>query len=490
MDFGDTSDEKIFERASNGDAVTRFDALMEMGMRRRYEKVDESIGFFQSAYELAEENSLREHRSMAARQLALALRLDDRIDEAKALLLGEMAREENLEISDFAMAIMTAEYSMILAYEDQLDDAITHLEKAESYLVGDFERSVIAEFFNNLAELMIMRQQFQLGANLAQRARNYALDSDETEELGRAMFFIGSAYERMCMFDEAEVALKEADILLSYRSHGDNELHARLALVRIKWHRKDFKASLTAARELRDQLVGIPYACTELPFLCDLQVARAQIETGQFAEAAETYFKARTLLRSASKNPWAAVAEAEGAVAQLICGNIDLAVSQADNAIRWFNEDPNQDTEFWVKLAYGIVMNALKHYSAALSVLRSVDPSVYDKDFHRFVTFRVELAKAECYAGNPDAGAALAAVVSEFFDAQLENSPRGELHTMLAEAAVRRNHLPEARKQFSLAITAFYESGSYPLIREISLRVGEIVEAESNRRDNEVIEGL
>jgi hypothetical protein len=57
-------------------------------------------------------------------------------------------------------------------------------------------------------------------------------------------------------------------------------------------------------------------------------MARAYLARGGAELAATQYYKARTLLRAMRQNPWAAVAEGEGALAQLALGNADEAVGR------------------------------------------------------------------------------------------------------------------------------------------------------------------
>jgi len=211
---------------------------------------------------------------------------------------------------------------------------------------------------------------------------------------------------------------------------------------------------------------------------------------GDFENAANKYFQARTLLRAKGNTVWAAVAEAEGAVVQLVMGNRDEAVQSAETAMRWWNEDSADYTELWVRLAYGKVMNATGNHAAALAVLNPEEVFDFNSDFLPHVEYRIELAEAMGKAGDPQAAAATAGVVLEFFNHVLSNSDRGRLQNVLTEAAVARNDLPEAMRCIALSIQSFAADFNALRVNLLTQRLIELAAGEANRANNEVIDGL
>ena len=490
MEFDGLSDEEIFAKVADAEPVVRVDALMHMGMNRSFEKVDEAIGFYENAYELAESNGLREHRSSACRFLANALHLAKRNGDAKKVLEAEMAREANLEISDLAFGNIVGQYAVLLADEGQIEDSITKLEEASNILKTDEEKMFLPTFFNKVSQVLLKQNKFQLAANIGQRARSLAQETENSEELGMSLYFLGKAYEGMFMFDDSMKCYKEAFVLLDYRSGGDWELHAKLAIARLMWLGGDFDASLQELGPLRGVALSAPWADADLPARCDLQIARNLMSKGDFEGAANKYFQARTLLRAKGNTIWAAVAEAEGAVVQLVMGNRDEAVQSAETAMRWWNEDSADYTELWVRLAYGKVMNATGNHAAALAVLNPDELFDFNSDFLPHVEYRIELAEAMGKAGDSQAAAATAGVVLEFFNHVLSNSDRGRLQDVLTEAAVARNDLPEALRCIALAIQSFAADFNAFRVNLLTQRLIEIAAGEANRANNEVIDGL
>ncbi len=490
MEFDGLSDDEIFAKVADAEPSIRVDALMYMGMNRAFEKVDEAIGFYENAYELAESNGLREHRSSACRFLANALYLANRNADAKKVLEVEMAREANLDISDLAFGNIVGQYAILLADEGAIEDSIARLEEASNILKTAEEKMFLPTFFNKVSQVLIKQNKFQLAANIGQRARSLAQETENSEELGMSLYFLGKAYEGMFMFDDSMKCYKEAFILLDYRSSGDWELHAKLAIARLMWIQGDFDSSIQVLLNLRGVATSAPWADADLPARCDLQIARNLLAKGDVDGAANKYFQARTLLRAKGNTIWAAVAEAEGALAQLALGNRDEAVQSAETAMRWWNEDSADYTELWVRLAYGKVMNATGNHAAALAVLNPENVFDFNSDFLPHVEYRIELAEALGKAGDPQAAAATAAVVLEFFSHVLSQSNRGRMQVVLTEAAVVRNDLPEALRCLGLAIQSFTSDSNPAEVSRLSERLIQIATGEANRANNEVIDGL
>jgi tetratricopeptide (TPR) repeat protein len=490
MEFDGLSDDEIFAKVADAEPSVRVDALMHMGMNRTFEKVDEAIGFYENAYELAESNGLREHRSHACRFLANALYLAKRNGDAKKVLEAEMSRELTLDISDLAFGNIVGQYAVLLADEGAIEDSLAKLEEASSILKTEEEKMFLPTFFNKVSQVLLKQNKFQLAANIGQRARSLAQETENSEELGMSLYFLGKAYEGMFMFDDSMKCYKEAFVLLDYRSGGDWELHAKLAIARLMWFSGDFDASLQELGNLRAVATGAPWADADLPARCDLQIARSLFAKSDFEGASNKYFQARTLLRAKGATAWAAVAEAEGAVVQLVMGNREEAVQSAETAMRWWSEDSTDYTELWVRLSYGKVMNATGNHVAALAVLNPEEVFDFNSDFLPHVEYRIELAEAMGKAGDSQAAAATAGVVLEFFNHVLSNNDRGRLQDVLAEAAVARNDLPEALHSIALAIQSFAADSNAFRVNQLSQRLIEIAAGEANRANNEVIDGL
>ena len=93
-------------------------------------------------------------------------------------------------------------------------------------------------------------------------------------------------------------------------------------------------------------------------------------------------------------------------------------------------------------------------------------------------------------AGDPQAAAATAGVVLEFFSHVLSNSDRGRLQDVLTEAAVARNDLPEAMRCIALSIQSFAADFNAFRVNLLTQRLIELAAGEANRLNNEVIDGL
>ena len=490
MDFHGLSDDQIFEKVAGESALIRFDGLMHMGMNRPFDKIDEAISFYRSAFELAKAEGLIENAFIAVRFWVNALRLAGRYDEALELLEAELSEEEAAKVSDDEIGRAMLEMAHTLAEKGETEAAIKKLEDAEPFLTGGDANCSMAEFYNRVSDSCYNRQRYQMSANLSQRARTYAAECGHTEVAGKSLFLAGRAYEAMRMFDDALMCYKEADTLLSYASYGDDELWARVSMARIWWLRKDFDKALDKLSFLRETARDLPYASRELTPRIDLEMARNLFKKGELQKAASRYFKARSLLRAMNKDVWAAVAEAEGALVQLALGNIDDAISSAESGLRWFNENPCFETELWVRLAYGQVMNATGNHGAALAGLSSPLAKELNSDFEPHVQYRIELAVAEGASGDPHAAAATAGVVLEFFDHALSFGDRGRLQVVMTEAAVARNDLPEALRCIALAIQNHAADFNSFEVQRLTERLTQIAAGEANRRNNEVIEGL
>ena len=490
MEFHGLSDEKIFEQVADAEPRVRFDALMHMGMNRNLEKIDEAISFYQSALELAGDESLSDLRLVAVRFLVNALRLAGQHEDAITLLDKELTLEQAETFSDDSLGRAMLEYAVTLAEQGKTESAIAKLEDAERFLNEDTISCALAENYNRVSEALYGFQHFQMAANIGQRARGFATDCGHTEVAGKAFYLVAKAYEALRMFDEALSCYKEADALLSHGSYGDDELDARLAIARIHWLRKDFEKSLNQLSELRSFALEVSYASKDLVPKIDLQAARSLFQKGDLQTAANVFYQARTILRAMKNHPWAAVAEAESATVHLAMGNVEDAIASAETAMRWFNEKADKDTELWVRLAYGKVMNATSNHDAALAVLHPEEPVDFSSDFEPHVQYRVELAEAMVNAGDSQAAAATAAVVLEFFDHVLTTGDRARLHAVLTEAAVARNDLPEALRCIALAIKNYAADFNSIEVNRLTERLMQIASGEANRLNNEVIDGL
>jgi tetratricopeptide (TPR) repeat protein len=485
MDFRGLSDDEIFAKVADAEASLRVDALMFMGMSRSLDKIDEAIGFYENAYELADTNGLREHRSYASRFLANALFLAKRNGEAKKVLEGEFERELTIDISDLAFGIMVGQYAMVLAEEGEIEDSIAKLEEASNMLKTDDDKLHLPMFFSKVCQILIKQNKFQMAANIGQRARSLAQETENTEELGMAMYFLGKAYEGMHMFDDSMKCYKEAFVLLDHRSDGDWELHAKLAIARLMWFAGDYDSSLSELTDLRSVARSVPWADADLPARCDLMIARNLFAKGDLEGAANKYFQARTLLRGQGITTWAAVAEVEGAVVQLAMGNFDEAVQSAEQALRWWSESSEDFTEVWVRLAYGKVMNATGNFAAAFEVLAKHPAVGLNCDFAPHLQYLVEEAHATGQIGEHSQAAFIAFDLLENHDMALNHNSRGRLQNVVAEAGFANQDLTQTLKYIGLAIKSFAaEFNSFEVAR-LTERLIEIADSGPN---SEVVE--
>ena len=477
MDFRGLSDDEIFAKVADAEASVRIDALMFMGMNRSLDKIDEAIGFYENAFELAETNGLREHRSHASRFWANALFLARRNGDAKKVLENEFARELNLDISDLAFGIMVGQYAMVLADEGEIEDSIAKLDEAVNILKTDEEKMHLPTFFSKVCQILIKQNKFQMAANIGQRARGFAQETENTEELGMAMYFLGKAYEGMFMFDDSMKCYKEAFVLLDHRSDGDWELHAKLGIARLMWLGGDFDSSLGELKDLREYSRSVPWADADLPARCDLLIARNLFAKGDLEGAAKKYFQARTLLRGQGITTWAAVAEVEGAVVQLAMGNFDEAVQSAELALRWWSEESSDFTEVWVRLAYGKVMNATGNFAAAFEVLSKHPAVALNSEFAPHLQYLVEEAHAAGQVGELGAAAFIAADLLENHDMALNNNNRGRLQNVMAEAGLQNKDLSQTLKYLGLAIKSFAADFNSFEVARLTERLIEIAES-------------
>jgi tetratricopeptide (TPR) repeat protein len=134
MDFHGLNDDQIFERVADEPAFARFEALIHMGMHRNFERIDEAIGFYRSAFELAKAEGLTEQSFIAVRFWVNALRLADRQAEAVALLEAELNDEEVAKVSDDEIGRAKLEYALVLAEQDKVDEAIKMLRVSRAFL--------------------------------------------------------------------------------------------------------------------------------------------------------------------------------------------------------------------------------------------------------------------------------------------------------------------------------------------------------------------
>ena len=490
MNFHGLSDDQIFEKVAGEPAAMRFEGLMHMGMNRTFEKIDEAISFYESALELATTEEMLEMRFVAVRFLVNALRLAGRQQEGIDLLKKELSDDEAAKVSDDEIGRAMLEYAQTLAEMGLPEAAIQKLEDAAPFFTASDANCTLADYYNRVSDALFDQGMHQFSANLAQRARGFSADCGHTAATGKSFYLMARAYEAMHMFDDALQCYKEADTLLSYASEGDDELFSRLATARILWLRKDYDKSVQVLQELREFSHNLHYASQELYPRIEHMLGRCYFGQGKFDQAAAKFYKARTLLRAMAQNPFAALAEAEGALAQLAMGNVADAITAAETAMRWFNEKRTVVTGFWVRLAYGKVMNATGNHDAALAVLSDHAAYEINTDFAPHVEYRIELAVAEANAGDAQAAAATAGVVLEFFDHTLSNHDRGRLQVVMTEAAAARNDLPEALRCIALAIKSYAADFNSFEVERLTERLLQIAAGEANRANNEVLDGL